>query len=234
MSDAPRKVGRGLWRGVYSAMVDHLDFQALTPNARLTLFICRVGSMNTAASIFRYYLEPLQQQTGLSRDELVAALHELEKKPSPKAPWIVRDEAVLWIRNGLKHDPNLSLNHHGHREAIIRALAALPSTPTVRKFRAYYKLSQGRGSGSPQETGMASGEPGGIRNPSSTPIPTPTPTPNPNGHGDVVSYDRKSLQARLQAITDEIVEKRNIGRSAAEGLALKQLQDERQQERAAR
>lgn len=69
---APRKIGRGIWRGVYSAIVDHPDFQSLTPNARLTLLVCRVGSLNTAASIFRYYLEPLQEQTGLTREELVA------------------------------------------------------------------------------------------------------------------------------------------------------------------
>ena len=107
MKDYSGSVGRGIWRGVYSSITDHPDFQVLSPNARLVILVCRVGSSNTAASIFRYYREALGVQTGLSRDDLEAALCELEKKPNATTPWIVRDEQVLWIRNGLKHDPNL-------------------------------------------------------------------------------------------------------------------------------
>lgn len=152
MSDAqpPRKIGRGIWRGVYSSIVDHPDFQILSPNARLTLFVCRCGSLNTPASIFRYYRGVLEAQTGLDATDLEAALVELEKKPSTSAPWIVRDESILWVRNGLKHDPNLTLEHDGHREAILRALAALPTTPTVQKFKRYYKLVRGRGQAPPK------------------------------------------------------------------------------------
>ena len=58
------------------------------------------SSVTTArrpAAIFRYNREPLMVQTGLTGDELEAALSELEKRPSPLKPWIVRDDAIVWF-----------------------------------------------------------------------------------------------------------------------------------------
>jgi hypothetical protein len=177
VSDAPR-IGRGLWRGVYSSIVDHPDFQALTPHARLVLFVCRLGSQAGPAAIFRYYREPLMVQTGLTSDELEAALSELEKRPSPSKPWIVRDNAIVWVRNGLKHDPTLSLQHQGHRGAILRALSSLPYTPTVKKFFRYYGFTRGRGGattlGTPTPGG---GESGGHNSDRTQKRNKTTPTP---------------------------------------------------------
>jgi hypothetical protein len=161
MSGKVPPIGRGYWRGVYSAMFDHLDFQALSPHARLTLLVCRLGSLNGPASIFRYYREPLMVQTGLTAAELEAALSELEKKPTAAHPWIHRDDSIVWVRNGLKHDPTLSLQHQHHRESILRAISALPYTPTVKKFFRYYGLTRGRGGAMAIPRGVAGGVVGG-------------------------------------------------------------------------
>jgi hypothetical protein len=177
--------GRGYWRGVYSAMVDHPDFQALSPNARLTLFICRLGSLNNQASIFRYYMEPLAAQTGLSLHALGDALTELETKPSISEPWIVRDDLILWVRNGLKHDPNVrpQLNDN-HKRAVLKAVSALPRTSTVKKFNRYYKLGDT------------------IPHPIPHPIGDTIPHPIPHGGGDQESSrkgkeeERKNLSLR--------------------------------------
>jgi hypothetical protein len=144
-------------------MVDHPDFQVLTPEARLTLLVCRVGTQNTAASIFRYYREALMAQTGLTAERLESALCELESKPSPSKPWITRDDRILWVRNGLKHDPSMSLHHENHRKSIVRAVAGLPKTSTVRKFRRYYKLRIAMGDGSAIATPYPIGPPSAIR-----------------------------------------------------------------------
>jgi len=180
----PARIGRGLWRGLYSSIVDHPDFQALSPHARLVLFVCRLGSQAGPAAIFRYYREPLMLQTGLAADELEAALSELEKRPSPSKPWIIRDDAVVWIRNGLKHDPTLSLQHNRHRAAILRALSALPYTPTVKKFFRYYGFTRGRGRATTIGTRGGTGGESGDHNSDITPIPkqnkrTPTPRLEP-------------------------------------------------------
>jgi hypothetical protein len=187
MSDKPARIGRGLWRGVYSSIVDHPDFQVLSAHARLTLFVCRLGSQAGPASIFRYYREPLMVQTGLTAAELEAALSELEQRPSPSKPWIIRDDAIVWVRNGLKHDPTLSLQHYGHRGAVIRALSALPYTPTVKKFFRYYGFTRGRGRAiSPGWVGVSRGGSGDHNSDTdsdtdsdTTPIPTPTPRLKP-------------------------------------------------------
>jgi hypothetical protein len=115
--DAPARIGRGIWRGVYSSFVDEPDFRALSPNARLVLFVLILGSQSPAF-INRYYREPLTAQTGLTANELEAALAELEKMPSPSKSWIVRDDAIVWVRNALKHSPTFSLQHSGHRVAL--------------------------------------------------------------------------------------------------------------------
>jgi hypothetical protein len=175
----PERIGRGVWRGIYSSMVDHPDFHLLTPHERLVLFVCRLGSQNTAASIFRYYREPLMVQTGLAAAELETALAGLEKKPSARAPWIIRDDAVVWIRNGLKHDPTYSVQNRNHRLSLLRAVAALPRTPTVRKFRRYYKLPIGMGDGIGQ--GIGDGTTGAMARKTPTPTPNTTPTPTPKG-----------------------------------------------------
>lgn len=160
--------GRGLWRGVYSAIVDHPDFHVLTPQARLTLLVCRLGSLNNQASIFRYYREPLCVQTGLAPHELEAALCDLETKPSKTEPWIMRDNLILWVRNGLKYDPNLTpTQNEAHRVGILRAVSALPHTPLVTKFMRYYKLGRATPRPSPRGSPPSTREGLGI----STPIP---------------------------------------------------------------
>src|SRR5262249_8625323 len=105
--------GRGVWRAGYASIVDHRDFPVLSPPARLTLLGARLGSSNAIASIFRWHASVLQEQTGLDAAALEAALIELETKP-PRRPWIIRDERVLWIRNGLRFDPSVVLANPNH------------------------------------------------------------------------------------------------------------------------
>jgi hypothetical protein len=144
VSTARTRLNRGLWRGVYSSLTSHPDFQALSPRARLVFFVIRLGTQNTIASIFRYYREPLMAETGLSARALEQALCELASKPSPDRPWIVRDATVLWIRNGLAFDPTLTLSNPSHLIAIRRAVSALPhSSPIVQAFKIHYDLLDG-------------------------------------------------------------------------------------------
>jgi len=128
-------MSRGVYRGIYSALPDDPDFQRLTPDARLTLLIARVCQQAGPAAIFRYYPELLRLQTGLSAKRLDAALVELEV-----GNWLYRDGTVLWIRNGLRHDPSTTLANQHHRTSIVRWLEGLPKESIVLKFCDYYSL----------------------------------------------------------------------------------------------
>jgi hypothetical protein len=183
---------RGTYRGVYSSFVDDPDFQRLSPNARLVLFVLRLCKDAGAAAIFRAYPAVIAEQTGLSLDDVERALKELETSPRPDAPWIFRDGPVIWVRNALRYDPNIRLADEKHRKAIERALAALPRCGLTAKFCRYYGIvspfarpskGQARPSEDPPRTTL-------LRDPSTeTEAETETETERgvrpspPNGHG---------------------------------------------------
>ena len=157
---------RGIWRGMFSSTFDDPDFQRLTPFARLVLVVLRLCAQAGPAVIFRYYPAVLCEQTGLSAPELEAALEELEQ-PAPRQPWIYRESVVVWVRNGLRYDPTLSLAHEKHREGVQRHLDGLPNLAIVTRFRDYYHIAKPR-QWHDQGTAEASDK-------LSPPIPTPTP-----------------------------------------------------------
>jgi uncharacterized phage protein (TIGR02220 family) len=130
-----RGMGRGVYRGIYSALPDDPDFQRLSPVARLTLYTVRLCAQAGPGVIFRYYPELLRRQTGLTGGQLERALAELEQER-----WIVREGVVLWVRNGLRHDPALRLTDRKHRAAVLRALDSLPRLAIVLTFCDYYGL----------------------------------------------------------------------------------------------
>ena len=128
-------MSRGPYRGVYCALVDDPDFQRLTPDARLALFVCRLCPQAGPAAIFRYYPEPLSLQSGLPPERLAVALQELETER-----WIIREGVIIWVRNGLRNDPNMHLSDPKHRKAVMRAISALPRMAIVTTFCDYYQL----------------------------------------------------------------------------------------------
>jgi hypothetical protein len=68
--------------------------------------------------------------------QVKAALEELEA-----GGWLIYDEAVLWVRNGLRFDPSMTLANEKHRKAISSGLDRLPKSPVVLKFCDYYKIA---------------------------------------------------------------------------------------------
>lgn len=130
-------MSRGPYRGVYCALLDDPDFQRLTPDARLAFFTCRLCPQAGPAAIFRYYPELLALQSGLPPERLELALLELERER-----WISREGVVLWVRNGLRQDPNMHLSDAKHRKAVLRAVAALPRHDIVVMFCDYYQLTR--------------------------------------------------------------------------------------------
>lgn len=126
---------RGAYRGIFSALIDDPDFQKLTPDARLTLLTARLCTDAGPSAIFRYYPDKLCEQTGLPRSVLTMALAELTA-----AGWIEEDGAILWVRNGLRYDPYISLANPSQKEGVRSHLKGLPKRPIVLKFCDYYQI----------------------------------------------------------------------------------------------
>ncbi len=132
---------RGVYRGVYSSLLDDPDYQRLTPPARLVLLTLRLCTQAGAGAIFRVYVVMLAEQTGLEVVDVEKAIAELACSPSPEKPWIYRDGPVVWVRNGLRYDPNVRLADDKHRKGVERAVSALPNLPIVAKFCRYYEIT---------------------------------------------------------------------------------------------
>lgn len=133
---------RGTYRGVYSSLVDDLDFQQLTPEARLVFHTIRVSSQIGPAGIFRYYIGPLSEQSGLSERKVERCLQELERpKPRQTLGWIVREGGILWVVNALRYDPNMHLRDEKHLKSVLRALSSLPQQKIVLRFCDWYRIT---------------------------------------------------------------------------------------------
>jgi hypothetical protein len=159
---------RGVYRGLFSALLDDPDFQRLTPSARLVLLILRLCAQAGAAAIFRAYIGTVAEQTGLPVEDVETALGELERSPSPQRPWIYREGGVIWVRNALRFDPHVRLADDKHRKAVEKAVQGLPRLSIVAKFCSYYGIA------SPFD-----GSPEILRRPSEDPSKT-TPLRVPN------------------------------------------------------
>lgn len=132
---------RGVYRGVYSSLLDDPDYQRLSPDARLVLLTLRLSVQAGAAAIFRAYGAVIAEQTGLDVHDVEKALEELAASPTADRPWIYREGGIVWVRNALRYDPNIRLADVKHVKSIERAVAALPRLGIVARFCEYYKIA---------------------------------------------------------------------------------------------
>lgn len=147
---------RGVYRGIFSSLIDDPDYQKLSSDARLVLLTLRLSAQAGAAAIFRVYVAVLAEQTGLESRDVEKALAELATSPSSEKPWVVQEGPVVWVRNALRYDPNIRLADPKHVKSIERAVAALPRLAIVANFCRYYQIASpfdgsGEGLGRPSE-----------------------------------------------------------------------------------
>ncbi|MBI3030247.1 MAG: hypothetical protein HYY64_12110 [Candidatus Rokubacteria bacterium] len=128
---------RGVYRGIFSALLDDPDFQSLSPKARHVFLTLRLCAQAGPACIFRFYAAVLREQTGLETEEIEKALVELQA-----GRWILREGPVLWLRNALRHDPFVRLADPKHRKAVERWIAGLPKVGLVVSFCDYYQIER--------------------------------------------------------------------------------------------
>jgi len=130
---------RGVYRGIYAVLLDTGDFQSLPERARHLLITLKLTRLNNLASI--YVLDEggiltISKQTGIG----VKAIHGL-LKVLQDTHWIAIEYPLVWVVNGLRYEPSISLSNENHRKAVHNVLKNLPKLPIVHKFCDYYGLA---------------------------------------------------------------------------------------------
>jgi hypothetical protein len=143
------------------------------------------------------YPGKLADLTGIPYAEIDAAMVELEV-----TQWIKRDRSVVWIRNGLKHDPYINLQNVNHVIPIVRHLAGLPQTKLVGEFCAYYGLDPAWvENGVPKPFHLSS-------------IPDTPPAGIPDSRAEVSEISREVEYERSREVEKEITKKKKRVREA--------------------
>jgi len=128
---------RGEYRGIYAVLHGDEDFQKLSSEARHLIYALKIELGRSGIECVMAFRDHMREVTNLTRGKVEKGLQELQD-----TGWLVVDETgrILWLRNGLKFEPSVSLKNKNHRSSIIRHLRGLPERPIVREFAKYYSL----------------------------------------------------------------------------------------------
>jgi hypothetical protein len=172
---------RGEYRSIHVAMADDPDFLRLSPQARLTLLMLKLTLGPSGINVVRAMVPELAVLTGYGDAEVRAALDELVRDR-----WIRIEHNVIWIRNGLRFEPSLSLASENTVKGVCRHLRSLPRLRIVNDFAAYYnlpipfpELESDEADSSPRAAPLAPSSEG-----PSNPLRTPFEAPSKQGRRD--------------------------------------------------
>lgn len=134
---------RGEYTAIHTALVDDEGFQALGADARLCFYTLKLILGPSGIEVVRMFVPQMAQLTGLSDGPLRFALDELTHKR-----WLRQQGDVVWLRNGLRFNPNMNLSNDNHRLGVERHLRGLPSSAIVNAFAQHYgypEIATGKG-----------------------------------------------------------------------------------------
>jgi hypothetical protein len=170
--------GSGSWRSFRMKLFHGRDFRKLTPTAKLVFFFLK-GIAGRYGVLIEYdSAAKLAAMTGLSRDEVETALVELETEVADRATgktWVEREENVIWVVDGLKHEPAFRADNWPHCRGLVDHLASFPNLPILQRFRQHYAALVAYGeetkprseaqaeAGSPDDQPAAKPPTGGVR-----------------------------------------------------------------------
>lgn len=126
---------RGEYRSIHVALADDADFLELSPPARLCLLMLKLTLGPSGINVVRALIPELMVTTGHGEAEVRAGLDALVRHR-----WIAIEGNVVWLRNGLRFEPNMSLQSENTAKGVCRHLRSLPRLPIVNAFAAYYGL----------------------------------------------------------------------------------------------
>lgn len=129
-------IERGSFRAIYCALVDGPDFQAFSPGAKLVFYTLKMTLGPSGIDVVPALVATLVERTGADTAQIEKALAQLEA-----AGWVKRERNVIWIVDGLKHEPSFSLVNQNHRQKVRTHLDGLPRLAILDDFRRYYGIA---------------------------------------------------------------------------------------------
>ena len=109
------------------------EFKKLSANAKLLLLALRTCPESNMASIFTIYPEIMSRYIGKDAKTVKECLKELKH-------FIIYQDDIVWIRNGLKFNKHISLKNIKQKKSIQMLIDDLPSCEVVIKFCQYYGI----------------------------------------------------------------------------------------------
>jgi hypothetical protein len=159
---------KGTYRAVHTSLWDDPGYEKLSPEARHVLLVLRLGTQSNLPCCYRLRLSVLSENTGYPLDTLCSPIAELKNEG-----WIQFDGVVVWIINGLKYDPQISLANPKHFENVLKVLSGLPKSQIVLNCCKHYSIDT-------HDIGYGEGfDTVSPPNPNPSPSPSPNPSPNP-------------------------------------------------------
>lgn len=128
------------YRGIQESVVPALQRDNVTPEGRLIFYTLKL--MLGPIGMDYALLGRIARATGLTRQQVNDGLSDLQAKG-----WVLRedvdpDEPLLWIRNGLKHDPNIVISNPKHRPMVVSQLLPIIDCGLKRAFVEHYGLER--------------------------------------------------------------------------------------------
>lgn len=145
---------RGVYRSAFESLADDHDFQELTPLAQAVFWTLKLKLGQYGIAVF--YVSTLAEiHRKATPAQITDALAELERaKPGRSHGWIRRERNVVWIINGLRFEPSITLENKNHRTGALRFARTLPQTTLVQAFIQHYALD---GTQQPSANGIPDG-----------------------------------------------------------------------------
>lgn len=130
-------LGRGSYRSIHTVIVDGPDFQALSPGAKLVWYTLKMTLGPSGIDVVPALVATLVERTGADQKQVEKGLAQLEANG-----WVRRERNLVWMVDGLRHDPHFSLDNQNHRTKIAKHANGLPRLAIVDAFRTHYGLAQ--------------------------------------------------------------------------------------------
>lgn len=134
---------KGQYGAIYVRLYEDLNFLRLSFPARDLLRYLLTCPGRNIANIFILNREQVTRHIGLKSRQIDRYLEELLSIPTdlpnpPYHPWIAYEIPIIWVINGLKHEPGISLDNPKHKEAVQKIIDSLPKREILYKFLTYY------------------------------------------------------------------------------------------------
>jgi hypothetical protein len=129
-------IERGEYSGIYVAVLDDGDFNEFQPGGKLLFFLLKLMLGASGIRVVPALVPTLVERSGAEERHVLKGLEELKA-----AGWLKIERNVVWLVNGLRYNPGLSLENANHRQKIRRHLDGLPRLAIVDEYRAHYGIA---------------------------------------------------------------------------------------------